>query len=272
MDAYLLCDLESTGLSPDSDPILEFACIIVDYDLNELARYEAVIRPTDQSMARLRSNPTVLRMHRRNGLYDALVSPTALSLPTLPEVEREVLALLDRTVGSDTKVTLAGSGVARYDHFAIDAQMPRLGARLTYWEQDLSSARRLYQNSTGHDIVPPKREKAHRAMSDIEDDLRHLHAFEVLYRESAVRSGSTTPLGRLLSAIAMADATLGADSESSSDDLRALLVAITQDDMAAGFIDLTLRLTQRLGSETNMSQLAVLAALRDEALDEAARA
>ena len=100
---YLLwVDLESTGLSTREDAIIEVAAVLTDADLNELGRYESLVRLDEAGWERLMANDFVRTMHEGNGLLDALRDPaTAVSLPSTADVEQLLLELLDKTGDPD---------------------------------------------------------------------------------------------------------------------------------------------------------------------------
>lgn len=64
----LICwlDLETTGIDPCADRILEVGMILTDFDLNEVAEFSRVIKPVDLDLARM--SPIVSAMHNANGL------------------------------------------------------------------------------------------------------------------------------------------------------------------------------------------------------------
>lgn len=203
---YLLLDFESTGTDPIHDEIWECAVIALDSDWRELKAFTSLSRPTQHGFELVAGRPEVTRLHSKSGLYSDLVNTPDELTPTLANIEDYLLQIIDEWAEPGVLVSLAGSGVSHFDKPVIDAQMPRLALRLTYYSIDCGPARHQYMEATGHDIVTPLPEKVHRAEDDIRDDLRHIRAFRDLYREHGMRYTAEHPLDRALSGLAMVDA------------------------------------------------------------------
>lgn len=274
MTHLLMLDLESTDQSFDT-PILEVAAILLTPDLQELGRYETVIRPTEDALARLRATPFVLDMHTKNGLYGELRAPTSAALPTVQDAEQALLDLI-----GDHEVALAGSGTSHFDRHVIHASMPGLDARLPYWTIDLGPSRRRFQMVTGEDLVPPLPSKAHRAMADIEDDLRHLRELDRAYITYArAREVAHTPRDRASKAVALTEAYLGFDAFYSrgetyvTHDEAAVMSDIIQGtsgtELTAGFMDVAERLVHRVAAVTGQSPHDVLEGVKSDILRDA---
>lgn len=279
--SYLMLDVETPGVSPRPqdrafDRILEVAVIIADREFNELARFETVVKPRPQDIERLHAEAFVLDMHKQSGLYDVLVGVDAGELPTMEDAEASVLDLISQFVGEGESLCISGSGVARFDHPILEVQMPRLAERLFYFEQDPSSARRLYKGATGMDIVPPKPSKTHRAMADIEDDIRHLKQFVEVYRQHArSRAGySVDPASRALTSVSLTEAFMNHDSFHNADGdeiattdtgsiVKELLQGMSALDIAAGYMDTTERLVQQVAELRGIPASDVLREVRE---------
>jgi len=178
----LWMDMETTGLEPYVDDVLELAAVLTDTSLNELGTYESVVAVNRvTALHRMISNSAVEKMHRDNGLLDALRSK---DLPRLGEVESEVVELIDRLAPNGT-VYLAGSGVSHFDHHVIMAQMPALASKLHYAAIDVGSPRRMFQMATGSPLVTANDRKTHRAMDDVRCHLEDAAAFWELFRRNA---------------------------------------------------------------------------------------
>ncbi|OZB85401.1 hypothetical protein [Microbacterium sp. 13-71-7] len=275
----LMLDVETPGVSADphfrpDDRILEVAVILVDEELTELGRFETLVEPRRHDMARIATTPVVYEMHRKSGLLAELVSGRG-HLPSMEDAENGILAVIDEHAGPDSTICLGGSGVARYDHPIIETQMPRLAARLAYWEQDVSSARRHYMQVTGQPLVPPLPTKAHRAMLDIEDDLRHMRALRDIYR--AAQLTTSDPVARVLTATRLAEAFHSHDSFITADGVelvttdtaevvRSLLHGSSPLDVAAGFMDVVEQLAAQVAAQKGTTVPDVLDGIRRQAL------
>lgn len=283
----LYLDLEGPGVTPGATPaeisqsaIFEVAVILLSEDLtHEYGRYESVIRPTAAALDELRAFPFVLDMHTVSGLYAALTDETASTLPTLEEAETAILRLLDQ-LPQGQQVRIAGSGVARYDRPQVNVQMPRLAARLTYDEQDISSARKRYEQVVGLPIVPAKPAKTHRAMADIEDDIRYQRALDNVYASSLSEGGSTDPLARQLLALALTEQYMQHDSFLNADGteiatvrppqvIQSLLEGVPAIEVVAGYMSMTQELLRLLAANTGMDPQVALAGVRGALLEAA---
>lgn len=181
--ALLWIDLETTGLDPVFDSILEVGAILTDLDLNPLAGYREMIKPDRVTVERLRSAPdVVLQMHQESGLIKDLKNATV----SLAEVEQELVRMLkEKTSFSPGEISLAGSGVAHFDRRVITHQMKELDRWLTYYSYDIGVFRRMATMfNHGQQVIPPIREsyqegfKAHRAWGDVTAHHKEAVAFQ----------------------------------------------------------------------------------------------
>lgn len=288
-DPLLYIDFEGRGIK-DTDgphevadqPILEVGAILISADLShEYGRYETVIRPTAEALDDLRSIPFVYDMHVASGLYAELTGPDAHKLPTLADAEDALLALLNE-LPEGQRVTIAGSGVARYDKPQTLVQMPRLAARLNYDEQDLSSARKRYEYIVGMPIVPAKPSKTHRAMADIEDDIRYQRAFDNVYAASVSEGGAYDPVSRQLLALALTEQYMQHDSFLNADGteiatvqppkvVQSLLEGVPAIEVVVGYMSVTQELLRLLATNTGMDPEIALAGVRGALLEAGVR-
>jgi len=285
----LYIDFEGPGVKDTDGPtevansaIFEVGAILMTADLSqELGRYETVVRPTEEALEELRAIPFVLDMHKASGLYDVLTGPDAHLLPTLDEAEAGVLALLDEHLPEGQKVTIAGTGVARYDKPQVQVQMKRLAARLTYDEQDISSARKRYQHIVGMPIVPPKPSKTHRAIADVEDDIRHQRAFDNLYAGAITEGGTTDPVARQLLALAITEQYIQHDTFLNGDGdevltvappkvIQSLLEGVPAIEVVAGFASMAEQLVRLLAASQDVLPSDVVAGVRGALLEASA--
>jgi oligoribonuclease len=182
-------DLETTGLSPRVDRVLEVACVVTDDQLHEVARFERVAHHEDASaLARLFDgreptqsevdgagatagvDPYVVRMHAQNGLW----SLCETSPHSVASIDAELTTFL--RYQTPELMQLAGSTIS-FDRAFLAEHMKQTLAAIHYRNVDVTSfnevARRFWP--TVHDSRP-RTGRAHRAMSDILESiavLRH---------------------------------------------------------------------------------------------------
>ena len=160
----LWIDLEMTGLDPEKDKILEVAAIATDMQLNEIGRYEAVVKvPTELMKERM-----VGDFWEKNATSrDALIAQNENGQP-VAEVEKALLEFLDEYFGKE--IYLAGNSIHQ-DRKFIEREMPELDKRLHYRMLDVSAWKIYFENALNKKYTKPEN---HRALDDIEGSIGEL--------------------------------------------------------------------------------------------------
>lgn len=157
---YLLLDLETSGLNPNTDSILEVGAILLTRDLTEISRKNMVVKyrgcPRD-------SDPFVTAMHEENGLW----AEAALSDSKIAEVDKSFYGWLDEHAASGLQ--LAGYSI-HFDRSFLDIDMPLLVSKLSHKQRDISSLARELRD-VGYILVPSGSPMPHRSMPDCEREL-----------------------------------------------------------------------------------------------------
>lgn len=160
-------DLETTGLDPEKDVILEMALVVTDGDLNELDAWEGLMHVDD-----LRLSPGAALMHAKSGLLDALAAAKTLhydgGTPT------PVIAIMR---ANDSMGAPLGGSSPHFDRGFIRRRMPWLHEHLSHRHFDSSTLVQAAQ-TWGLDLPDP--EPAHRAMSDIQRSIELARRFKGL--------------------------------------------------------------------------------------------
>ena len=160
----LWIDLEMTGLDPVKDRILEVAAIATDMNLEEVARFEAVVKVSEKLM----EERMVGEFWEKNASSrDALVKQNEDGKP-VAEVEKELLDFIDKNFGKE--IYLAGNSIHQ-DRKFIEREMPELNKKLHYRMLDVSAWKIYFENALNKKFVKPE---AHRALSDIEGSMEEL--------------------------------------------------------------------------------------------------
>ena len=167
-------DCEMTGLSLESDVLVEIAVLVTDADLNLIGEgVDVVIRADAEHLVGM--NEFVTQMHTTSGLIAEIPNGiTALA------AEELILSYLASSGIRSGKSPLAGNSVS-VDRSFIARDMPRLTEFLHYRTVDVSSIKelarrwhpRVYYNA-------PAKSGNHRALGDIKDSINELR----YYRET----------------------------------------------------------------------------------------
>lgn len=109
------CDLETTGLDPKTDDILEMALVVTDSELNELGRFHHIFQPVLDFHT---INPNVIKMHTDNGLWKDVIEKG------YPHASLAISDFMFATFGNEfnhNTIYLAGSSV-HFDKKFLDAK------------------------------------------------------------------------------------------------------------------------------------------------------
>ena len=162
LEKVLWLDLEMTGLSPETDVIIEVAAIITDKDFKELESYQSVVKQESKYLEGMDSWNQ--NCHRKSGLYEMV--PKGKSLYN---VEQDLLSLLEVHFKSEDKVVIAGNCIYQDRNF-IRKYMPRLDKRLYYRMLDVT-AWKLIAQQKGYIF---EKENKHRALDDTKESIREM--------------------------------------------------------------------------------------------------
>lgn len=171
----LWVDLEMTGLVPGRDKIIEVAAIATDWEFNEVARYEGVVKVSMRLMKERMVGPF---WEENAESRDALMAQNETGKP-VAEIEKELLKFVSenfrkQSIAGDKKgagkIILAGNSIHQ-DRKFIDIEMPELASRLHYRMLDVSAWKVYFEGARGQKFL--KREM-HRALDDIEGSIEEL--------------------------------------------------------------------------------------------------
>ncbi len=175
-------DCEMTGLSLESDALVEIAVLVTDSELNILGDgIDLVIAATPEQLAGM--NDFVRAMHTSSGLINEI--PHGISVD---QAQRQILEYLASVGVVAGKSPLAGNSVS-VDRNFIARDMKELAQYLHYRTIDVSTikelARRWYPKAY---FAAPAKTGNHRALGDIRDSID-----ELKYYRSAVFTDKSLP-------------------------------------------------------------------------------
>jgi oligoribonuclease len=164
-------DCEMTGLSIESDALVEIACVVTGSDLEPLdSGLDLIITPPAEAVAAM--DDVVRTMHTDSGLLEELSSGIDLA-----EAERRVLEYVRSHIAEPRRAPLAGSSI-HVDRMFLARDMPALTEHLHYRIIDVSSikelARRWYPRAY---FQAPQKRGGHRALADILDSIKELRYY-----------------------------------------------------------------------------------------------
>lgn len=166
-------DIETTGLDPHCDYIVELGMVITDDNLRILEKqvngddrravFSAVVHNDDNSAAQMvnRMSEQVREMHEASGLIADLESGRGISEREAEDAALEFLAAFDAE-----GLPMTGSSV-HFDRSFLESDMVRLARAFGYRNIDVSSLKELAKLWSPEVLWEPQGVKAHRAVQDI---------------------------------------------------------------------------------------------------------
>ena len=175
-------DLEMTGLEPDTDDILEIACLVTDGELNVLAEGpELAIHHEDTRLQQM--DDWNRKQHASSGLWQRAVASSI----DMAEAERQTLAFLREWVPAGTS-PMCGNSVSQDRRFLLK-YMPALEAHFHYRHLDVSTIKILAKMWAPGVAAGLSKQSAHTALSDIRESVAEL----AYYRQFMGELAGVTP-------------------------------------------------------------------------------
>lgn len=169
-------DMEMTGLSPDTDRIIEVAMVITDNDLNTVVESPAlVVRQDDVTLRGM--DAWNQATHARTGLIDKVKAST-LDEST---VEESMLAFLREHVPTKTS-PMCGNSICQDRRF-LARWMPRLEEYFHYRNLDVSTLKELVKRWKPEIAKGLVKHGKHEALADIYESIEELK----YYREHFIK-------------------------------------------------------------------------------------
>lgn len=188
---YGFLDLETTGLDPKSDLVIEFALAVCDDELEIIAERSDVFPMNSWIREKLDQNEVVDEMHTRNHLQAEMARLVAegngMSYGFYKRVlEFDVINWLDKLDIEAGQMEMAGSGV-HFDRAFLKEHLPSLEAMFHYRNFDTSTLTRsvsrwapaYYQRNPLFE-----QESSHRALSDVHASIEKAKCVRGIYQIS----------------------------------------------------------------------------------------
>lgn len=173
MSKLVWIDVETTGLDPGKDRLLEIAVVVTDSDLKECGVYHT---PIADALQLSDWDTAVVKMHAKSGLIGD-VRDRGIAIWEAQDAIRIRLNNWGVGYGEDP---LAGSTVY-FDRAFLKAYMPEIAKRLHYRNIDVSTVKQLVSAwAPGHEWA---KADIHRALPDIRDSIAELEHYRALLFE-----------------------------------------------------------------------------------------
>lgn len=164
----LWIDLEMTGLDPLKDRILEVAAIVTDWQLQEIAIFEGVVKVSPLKIQE-RMQVGIDFWDANPKVRDALLSQNP-SGQSKRKVEESLLEFIDEHFDPDKPILLAGNSIHQDRRFIIN-EWPKLDKRLHYRMLDVSAWKVVFDGRFGKRFTKPEQ---HRALQDIRGSIQEM--------------------------------------------------------------------------------------------------
>jgi oligoribonuclease len=164
-------DCEMTGLSLETDALVEVAVLVTDFDLEVLGEgIDLVIKPPQKALDQM--NEVVTKMHTSSGLLTELDAGLALD-----DAHAQVLEYVRGFVKEPRKAPLAGNSVGT-DRAFLARDMRELEEWLHYRVIDVSSIKELARQWFPRAYyAAPEKAGHHRALTDIAESIEELRYY-----------------------------------------------------------------------------------------------
>ena len=173
----LWLDMEMTGLSPDTDRIIELAIVVTDADLNTVAEGPVLVVHQPEEVMNAMDNWNK-GTHGKSGLIDRVKA----SQLNEAEAEAQMLEFVKQHVPARTS-PMCGNSICQDRRF-LARYMPQLEAFFHYRNLDVSTLKELAKRWRPGLSEEFKKSNKHEALADIYesiDELKH-------YREHFIRT------------------------------------------------------------------------------------
>jgi len=175
-------DLEMTGLSPESDSILEIATIVTDAQLNELAEGPAyAIQHSEEEL--LAMDDWNREHHRASGLWQRVVQ----SKVNMAQAEQASIAFLDHWTEQGAS-PMCGNSICQDRRF-LSRLMPDLQSWFHYRNLDVSTLKEIAARWSPGILAGFSKQNRHEALSDIRESIDELRYYRQFMGELSGRSG-----------------------------------------------------------------------------------
>ena len=182
---YLFVDLETTGLDPLTDKIVEVGMIVTNHLFQPVDSLKMVLHTEPEDW--LNAPEIVLNMHKDNGLHEESVHSTV----KLEEAEQIIVTWLMNCRWLGSKPVMCGNGV-HFDRMFLRQYMPQVHELFHYRNFDVSTLKQILLATLPEWEFPAQEIEIHRAIPDCLDAATFAGEFQSLFA-SLLQVESTQP-------------------------------------------------------------------------------
>lgn len=168
--ALIWIDLEMTGLNPETDRIIEMACVVTDSGLNIVAEGPVIVVNQPEELLD-GMDEWNRRTHGGSGLTER-VKDSAI---TEPEAERLMLEFVSRYV-PQKRSPMCGNTICQDRRF-LARTMPALEAWFHYRNLDVSTLKELALRWRPDLVSGFTKKSTHRALDDVRESIEELRYY-----------------------------------------------------------------------------------------------
>lgn len=168
-ELLLWCDVETTGLLPEEDTLLE-AGLMLTRGLVEVAATSVVIKVP--GVRRIQMAARAREMHEDNGLFDAVETSNI----SLPQAERQLIRWVD--AHNARGLWMVGTKIG-FDREWLDAHMPTLASLWHFRGYDMLTLRRFWGEK--------RADTPHRTLPDLRANVAALQRYAKLRKLAMAR-------------------------------------------------------------------------------------
>ncbi len=172
----LWIDMEMTGLSPDTDRIIELAVVVTDADLNTVAEGPVLVVHQPDAVMDAMDNWNK-GTHGKSGLIDRVKASRLREA----DAEAQMLAFVKQHVPARTS-PMCGNSICQDRRF-MARHMPQLEAFFHYRNLDVSTLKELAKRWRPGLVEGFKKSSRHEALADIYESIDEMK----YYREHFIR-------------------------------------------------------------------------------------
>lgn len=170
---YLFLDLETTGLDPKKDFILEVACVALDHKFDIIEGFSRVINRSNYQLEKM--GDYVHKMHTENNLLNEIPNGDP-EHRIIVDIEDFISKYWNEQLATNKQSNypiLAGNSI-HFDRSFIKYHWPSIDRMLNYRMFDVSSIKILFENYYG---ISSGKKNAHRALPDVMESIEELRFY-----------------------------------------------------------------------------------------------